>query len=127
MRRPRGSEGEPLPKFDPDNMEKWMGPYVAAEDNGTYSPDVVTPVVHVVYDLFRDTEILSDGTSVVPPVLGYQALEVDRFPEGTSMVIARAASSKALETAKLGVQESGIHSRPNQEPIQATEQPSGSV
>ena len=107
MRRPGGPEGEPLPKVDPDNMEKWMGPYVEVEEGGNYSSDVVTPVVHVIYDRpkrrgYQRRTILVEFPSFQP------IRNVDLLPEGTMLVMAEAASDQATEAAKVRARELGM-------------------
>jgi len=98
-----GREGSPA-GVDPDNMEKWMGPYVVAEENGTYPSDVVTSVVHVAYDRGRNQSKYQRFVERS----SFQPVEVDLLPEGTKLVMAGAASDQAIEAAKTGAKERGM-------------------
>ncbi len=118
MRRPGGPEGEPLQKVDPDNMEKWMGPYVEVEKGGNYLSEVVTPVVRPFYVRPRIRGYQRRHALVEFP--SFQPVQVDRLPEGTMLVMAGAASDQAIEAAKARTRESGIppQAEPGPTPIQ---------
>ena len=79
----RGSEEQPLsPRdlgFDPEDIERSMGPYIQALGEENYDSGLTIPVVHV------------------PE---HQIPGVEPVPEGTPMVMARAASAGALGAAR---------------------------
>ncbi len=104
MRIPGGQEGEP--SFDPDNMEKWMGPYIEVEEGGNYPSEVVTPVAHAVYD--RPRRKGYQRRTVLVEFPSFQPVQVDRLPEGTMLVMAGAASDQAIEAAKARARETGM-------------------
>lgn len=87
----RGREGQPLSSrdlgFDPDDIERSMGPYIRTLEGEAYRPETVIPVVHV------------------PE---HQIPGVDVEPEGTRMVMARVASVEALAAAGARALESGM-------------------